>query len=270
MDAAGIDHGVLSLAGLFGVDTLPASEAVPLLTGYNRDLAELCRTYPKRFSGLAALPLQDLDQAKHELETAIASGLIGAILPIDAFRSPTDVAILHPLLACLNRLGAHLFLHPGPWPGRTYPAAIEDVSSPLNTALRHSVLSVQAAVSEAMLTLCLTDCLSPYPDLTVQVANLGGNLAWLVERMDHLQQLRAPDSLPPGEQLGRVCVDTATFGPRAIDMAAEVFGVDRLLFGTDAPIFDRDQSRNGLEASRVGSDVLAASWRLLTRYRTEI
>lgn len=270
MRAAGIDHGVLSLAGLFGLDTLPANEAVPLLSSYNRDLADLCRTNATQFSGLAALPLHDLNQAERELESALAAGLIGAILPIDAFRNPADVLELRPLLGCLNRHGAHLFLHPGPWPGSAYTGATVDTSSALNTALRHSVLGVQAAISEAMLTLCLTDCLDPYPHLTVQVANLGGNLAWLAERMDHLQQLRAPDARSPSKQFGRVYVDTATFGPRAIDLAAKVFGADRLLFGTDAPIFDRDHSRNGLEASLVGPTVFDTSWRLLIRFRPSL
>lgn len=270
MRAAGIDHGVLSLAGLFGLDTLPANEAVPLLGLYNRDLADLCRKNPTRFSGLAALPLHDLYQAERELETALSAGLIGAILPIDAFRNPTDVEELRPLLSCLNRYGAHLFLHPGPWTGSAYAGATVDATSALNTALRHSVLGVQAAISEAMLTLCLTDCLDPYPELTVQVANLGGNLPWLVERMDHLQQLRAPDAQVPSKRFSRVHVDTATFGPHAIDLAAKVFGADRLLFGTDAPIFDRDHSRNGLEASLVGPTVFDTSWRLLTRYRPSL
>lgn len=270
MRAAGIDHSVLSLAGLFGVDTLPATEAVPLLGSYNRDLASLCRTNPGRFSGLAALPLHDLRHAERVLETALAEGLIGAVLPINAFRNPTDVMELRPLLDCLNRHRAHLFVHPGPWPGRAFTEAIVDTSSALNTALRHSVLGVQAAISEAMLTLCLTDCLDPYPDMTVQVANLGGNLAWLAERMNHLQQRRVPDAQSPSQRLSRVYVDTATFGPLAIDLAARVFGADRLLFGTDAPIFGREHSRNGLEGSRAASIVFDTSLRLLTRHRSSL
>lgn len=270
MKASGIDHAVLSLAGLFGLDTLPAEEAVPLLTGYNRELAMLCQQYPKKLSGLAALPLNDLEVAKACLETALADGLIGAILPIDAFRDPVSLIPLGPLLACLNSHDAHLFLHPGPWPGTNYQAPPSTDYDPLNTALRHSVLGVQAAISEAVLTLCLTDCLAPYPTLNIQVANLGGNLPWLVERMDHLQRLRTPEARPPSERLDRIWVDTATFGPRAIGLAAEVFGVQRLLFGSDAPIFSRQASRDALSQVEAGASVANASLRLLRHYRHDI
>jgi hypothetical protein len=85
--------------------------------------------------------------------------------------------------------------------------------------------------------------------------------------MDHLQQLREPGATRPGAQLGKVFVDTATFGPRAINLAAEVFGTDRLLFGTDAPIFGREHSLGGLDASLVGSAVLNTSHHLLSRHR---
>jgi predicted TIM-barrel fold metal-dependent hydrolase len=84
----------------------------------------------------------------------------------------------------------------------------------------------------------LFDFLVPYPEVTVQVANLGGAIPFLIERMDEVcrQQLKG-DALP-SSRMQRCYVDTASFGPRAIELAVACFGADHVLLGTDCPIFD--------------------------------
>jgi predicted TIM-barrel fold metal-dependent hydrolase len=72
----------------------------------------------------------------------------------------------------------------------------------------------------------------------LQVANLGGAIPFFIERMDAVHGDVAPDEPPPSKRLRRCYVDTASFGPRAIELAVTCFGADRVLLGTDYPIFD--------------------------------
>ena len=99
------------------------------------------------------------------------------------------------------------------------------------------------------MTLNLSDYLAPYAGVTVQVANLGGTVPFLVERMDEVSRGGGGDL--PSERMRRCYVDTASFGPRAIELAAACFGADRLLFGTDCPIFATDRALVALAEARL-------------------
>ena len=80
----------------------------------------------------------------------------------------------------------------------------------------------------------------------MQVANLGGTLPFVLERMDHIDRIRHAEDPPASARLRRVFVDTASFGPRAIRATVEALGADRVLFGTDHPIFDTRFCLEGL------------------------
>jgi predicted TIM-barrel fold metal-dependent hydrolase len=107
-----------------------------------------------------------------------------------------------------------------------------------NAWQRRIVLTTQARLSEVVVTLNLSNFLAPYPDVTVQVANLGGAIAFLVERMDEVHRDDSHDEALPSQRMRACYVDTASFGPRAIEMAVACFGADRVVLGTDCPIFD--------------------------------
>jgi predicted TIM-barrel fold metal-dependent hydrolase len=186
-------------------------------------------------------------RAAAELERARASGLRGAVLAADAFLTPEDAARLAPVLAAADRLGSHLFVHPGP----VAPPPERMVrDSPGHEAWqRRIVLETQARLSEAVVTLGLSGLLDPYAGVTVQVANLGGTIPFLVERMDEVARREARPL--PSERLrqGRLHVDTASFGPRAIAAAVACFGAERVLLGSDCPIFDTGRAVQAVEAA---------------------
>ena len=255
MDRHGVSRQVLSLPGLFGVDSLPAAEAAPLVRLFNDALADLMARHPARFSGLAALPLADPSAAVDELGRAMdRPGFAGAILPADAFLTRREAEAWAPLLDAANARRAHIFIHPGPVPaaGARPPPDYGD-----NVNLRHIVLDVQARLSAVTVTLTLTDFLNAFPDITVQIANLGGSVPMMVERMDHVSSRRTPNAPLPSARMDRIFVDTSSFGPRAIALAAGVFGTDRVLLGTDHPIFDTQRTVEAVRASGLPDDAVA-------------
>jgi uncharacterized protein len=115
-------------------------------------------------------------------------------------------------------------------------------------------LQVQAKLASAMVTLLFTDFLEPYPDVTVQVANLGGTLPMVIERIDNAAMLRTSDDALPSSRMRRVFVDCASLGPRAIEAAVACYGADRVLTGTDCPIFRTDRALEAVRTTRLEPD----------------
>ena len=77
--------------------------------------------------------------------------------------------------------------------------------------------------------------LTRFPTLKLIVPNAGGALALLREKLVMAQRRDGIEGPPVSEQLRRIYVDTATPSPVALAAALEVFGADRMLFGTDSP-----------------------------------
>lgn len=260
MGEAGVDRQVLSFPGLFGLDSLPVAEAAPLLLAFNDDLAALCRRVPEKFTGLAALPFADMDMALAEFRRAREKlGLIGAILPVNGFLTLAHAERFRPLFDLAQEIGGHLFLHPGRRPDEVPQNPSEVAASPFaDTMLPRQALDVQAKVASAMVTLLFTDYLDPYPDVTLQVANLGGTLPMVIERMDHATRLRTPDAKLPSSRARSVYVDCSSLGARSIEIAVAVYGADRIVLGTDCPIFRTDWTLQAIDAARIAADDKAA------------
>ena len=73
----------------------------------------------------------------------------------------------------------------------------------------------------------------------MQSHNLGGNIPFEIERLDHISMDRVPDEEPPSSKIkrSRVLVDCNSMGARGIERAVEVYGADRILFGSDGTRF---------------------------------
>ncbi|MEQ9814192.1 MAG: amidohydrolase family protein [Azospirillaceae bacterium] len=249
MRADGVDRQVISLPGLFGIDSLPAPEAEPLLALYNRAAADLAAGEPDRFRALAALPLADIERSVAVLDDAVArDGAAGAILPADAFRTRHAAERIEPVLRAIARLGVYAFIHPGPLPGaRPREAIAADTADPAdNAGQRHISLAVQHRLSEVMVTLLMGGLMDDLPDLRVHVANLGGSFPFLLSRIDHVAETRGLPRPEPARLAGRLVVDCASFDTAAIDLAIAALSPDAVVLGSDWPVFSARRAMAGL------------------------
>jgi predicted TIM-barrel fold metal-dependent hydrolase len=257
MDRLGVARQVLSLAVVLGhfLVRLPADLEQALVAANNAGLARLVKQQSERFSGLATLPLAYLDDAPAVLEKAVVEqGLLGAILPADAFADKTAARRFSDVFAVADRLGAHLFIHPGPLPGGA-PAL-----TPVDEAdmVRRRAVAFQDSLTAAVVTFEYTDFLDPYPNAVVHVANLGGTIALLAERIAMTaKRMALPPHLASG-RLRRIFVDTASFGARGVALAAQVLGADRLVFGTDSPALEIAPGYQGVIAAELGEEKTVA------------
>ena len=255
MDRQGVDTSVLSLLGSFcWVEAQPAEVSGPLCRRVNDQFSAICQAHPGRFAAFAALPLTDMLAAAAEFERALGlPGMIGAQVPGNAFLTRDDAEAMRPLLEIANRRRAVLFIHHGPRPGDVFPKVAGKTD---NARRRNGTLDMQASLSSVMVTLCLTDYLAPYPDASVMVHNLGGNIPYEVERMDHRCLLDTPNEELPSSRFrkAKVYVDCNSFGPRAIEAAVSLYGAERIMCGTDGTAFGCDWTRKALAEARISEE----------------
>ena len=98
------------------------ADALDLSRRLNDHIAEVVRSHPKRFAGLATIPLQDPDLAARELERCVRElGLRGAQIGTHVDANPysgridtinLDNASLQPVWSAAEQLGAAIFVHP--------------------------------------------------------------------------------------------------------------------------------------------------------------
>jgi len=239
LDTHGIDHQLLSWPTTLGVDAaLPAAETLPLWAAYNDDLAALVRRYPLRFSAVAALSSSDVAWSARELARAHAElGLIGGVLPVNGFASLAGAERFRPVFEVAQRQRSHIYLHTG------YAHPSVPGQPPLhlhsdNADIR-ALLDTGWSFAAAAITLAFSDFLDAYPDVTVQIAMLGGagTIALVAEQVAlNAERLGVGAGVEDVRaRFRRLWFDTgaAGRGAEAIALAARVLGEDRIVFGTD-------------------------------------
>lgn len=253
MDRNGITHGVLSLTTVWGVEALPLAESLPLCRAFNDAASEICVAYPDRFSAFAAVPNANVHAAVEEFERAMAlPGMVGALLPGDAFLSQKRGEKFRPLLEAANRHHAILLVHYG----EVANDDVGKVDTSDNGLARVGTLDMQAKLSSNMVTFCMTDFLAPFPNVTMLSHNLGGNIAYEIERMDHRALIARPNDEVPSAKFRRmrVFVDCNSFGSRGIERAVDVYGADKIVVGTDGTDFGMKWTVDAIRDARISED----------------
>jgi aminocarboxymuconate-semialdehyde decarboxylase len=234
MDAAGLTHRMITFPGALGVDLLPP-EAGTVISAFNTHLADLGAATHGRLIGLAGLPLADIPAAIRETARIRDLGLPGIILPGNYFSSQTSAAPLRPILAEASRVGALIMIHPGLTLGQPAP-----VLSPDHPQYRVSALDLQSQIAQTALTVILSDMLDLYPGIRFQIVNLGGTLPFIFERLESIARHRNPTAPFPTQRLRALWYDCASLGPRALELAVDLVGADRVMLGSDYPIFNEN------------------------------
>jgi predicted TIM-barrel fold metal-dependent hydrolase len=247
MAAQGLTHRMLTFPGALGLDVLPADEVAAPIAAFNDFLAGARAATGGRIFGLAGLPLADPARAARELRRIRRElRLPGVILPSNYFNSVAAARTLAPVLEAANETGCLVMLHPGLMPGEEPPPPVADFPQ-----YRTSAVALQAQIAQTALTVVLSDMLDTWPRIEFQVVNLGGTLPFIVERIEAIARHRNPEAPFPAARLRRLWYDCASLGPRAVDAAVALYGADRILMGSDWPIFRDDPYATALAPARL-------------------
>lgn len=250
MDAAGIDHQILSPNPLCWFHHAPPAAAAAYCRTHNEALAALVRDQPA-LSGLAQLPAQDPDVAADELRRSVDAGLVGGALGTDLGR-PFDDQALDPIWATAAELGVPLSLHP------TTPGA----DGPRHPRLGRLGLELHtgfaAAETVAVSELVFGGVLDRHPDLDLLISHGGGATALLAGRWRHAMHTRPTGTGDPSDvdrALRRLWFDNHTGSEVATAALVAEVGVERLVLGTNFAGWDDTGAHgNGVDPHRLGAN----------------
>jgi aminocarboxymuconate-semialdehyde decarboxylase len=229
MDRVGIDVEVVSLStpNVFFADAKTQPEVARMV---NDAYAELVARHPKRFKGLASIPMDAPDEALKELRRAITElKMNGVILLSNIQGRPLTAPAYRPFFEEANRMKLCILIHP------MIPVSPE----PYAQYVLGPIVGFPADTTLCVARMCYDGLFRDFPDIRFIVAHLGGAVPYLMERMDSgfrdFAECRAKIDEPPSTYLKRLYYDTVTFSPHNLRLARDLVGHDRMLMGSDYP-----------------------------------
>ena len=209
---------VISHVNALPEDYVGPEEAAALCDEGNAQLLELLRANRDMFeAGVLMVPMNNIDAAVRIVREQVATDpdVVGVQVFTRALGESIADPQFRPLFAALAEVGAPAWLHP-----------VFDLRKPDNNL----VFSWEYELSQAMLQMVQADLFQEFPELKVIVHHAGGMAPFFAGRINRIMTpAQAAD-------MRKFYVDTAILGnPRALDLTADYFGVDHMVFGTDAP-----------------------------------
>jgi predicted TIM-barrel fold metal-dependent hydrolase len=270
MDSAGVDVQVISLTAP-GLHSLPAQAARELQVCTNDHIAELVRANPTRFQGFATLALPDPVAAAAELERAVkALGLQGALLFGRTRERNLDHRDNWPIFEAAAALGAPLYIHPQMPQARVRSAIYSGFGDATDAVFASSGIGWHYESGVQFLRLALAGVFDAFPDLQVVLGHWGEVVLFFLERADNLaRQAGLPRTFSDYVRTNAYISAGGIYSPRYLGWAAEVVGIERILFATDYPYrpgpeggAERFLAESGLDAAE-SARVASGNWEAL-------
>lgn len=231
-DAMGIDAQVITPAPGQCYYAVPPEIGVQAARVVNNGIAEFAARRPDRIpAAMGSAPLgagghaaaEELERCMHEL------GLKGVEILAHANDKEISDPEFAPFWARAEALGAVVFIHPSGFtePRRFGPYYFNNViGNPLDTTL-------------ALHHLIFSGVLERHPALKIIAAHGGGYLPAYSGRIDHAWGARSDAHgdlpLPPSTYLKRIWLDSIVFTPHQLEALVTLFGMEKILMGTDYP-----------------------------------
>jgi len=230
MDAEGVAVQVLSPVPVTLCHDAPAAGAAELARRQNDFLASLVAAAPTRFRALGAVPLQDPETAITELKRCLGLGFAGAEIGTRIGDRELTDPLFAPFFHAAEASGAVIFVHP-----------VDETVDPrvVATGLTFGA-GMPGETGIAGAGLVTSDLLATRPDLRIVLAHGGGSLPCLLPRLDMGERLRRSTRPAPTTLARQLYCDSLTYDAPGLLFAAQRFGEDRVVLGTDYPFSARE------------------------------
>jgi len=257
MDAAGIEHAILSLTapGIQAITDPPAATAEA--RRQNDFLAGQVARHPGRYSGFAAVALQEPGHAVRELRRAVTElGFKGVL--VNGYTNVGDPGhgrylddpAYYPLWEALSELGVPLYLHPRPaLPGGSalYQGHPE---------MKGATWGFGTETAAHTVRLLLGGHFDRFPAARLILGHMGEALPALLWRTQHMFELN-----PFGKKISKtlpeyladnICITTSgNFSDNALINAILTVGADHILFSVDYPYSDNADAAAWIEKAPI-------------------
>jgi len=232
MDRVGVDTAVLSTS--MGVERLDTAESISVSKATNDAVAELCRRFPGRYLGSAALPVKDVGEACRELERCVKDyGFVCWHTHSNYGETFPDDAMYRPIFEKAAELGVYVYLHPDFPQYARYEGFGGTVTGP---ALGFTLDTVTTATR-----MILSGIYDEIPNLKVVLGHLGETLPFLLERMENRVKFLPNPFVKCKRDLAEYFKDnilvttSGNMSAAAFECAKSVFGMDTITYGSDYP-----------------------------------
>lgn len=201
----------------------------------NDAMAKLVDESNDRLEGMASV---NPFEASHvnELQRAVEQlGLKGVCVPSSWDRLYLDSGLASPFLECVEALELAVFVHPP-----LLPIGYDVMEEYRLAEVVGRVFDTTMTISRMI----YAGVFDRFPELKVIVPHMGAGLMSVMGRLDMGYRLgyqgqaayqAASCERKPSEYLHNLYVDTMGFSPSMMRQLLEVFGADRILFGSDYP-----------------------------------
>lgn len=209
---------IISYVNVNPEDYVDGDLAYTLCAEANKELIDVIKEYPDMFyGGVAMIPMNNIDGAIKIMDKVrMSKELFGIQLFTRALgKSIADDEYLK-IFEYADKYNLLIFLHP----------VFDDRKADNNI-----VFSWEYELSQAMMQIVNAGIFDKYPDLKIIVHHAGAMIPFFAGRIKYILGTEKEKNFK------KFYVDTAILGnPKALDLAADYFGVSHLVFGTDAPL----------------------------------
>jgi len=241
MDECGVAMQVLSIPNALVHRIQDVAEASATVKKSNDGLAEIVAKHPTRFTGFAALAIQDPALAADELERCVVQfGFKGALISVNLTGDNLDHDKYRILWERSEALGAPLYIHPS---GKT------DVNTDC-LEIQGSAWNWGVETGTTALRVIFSGIFDRCPNATLIIGHLGEMIPYALWRLENKWKqtftgVNADLDLPykrrtefsPAYYIKKNLMITTSghFSEDALICAVNSFGADRIMFSADYP-----------------------------------
>ena len=212
-----------------------ADVALGLCREENDRIAEVVKSHPDRFAGMAAVPLQDAAKSVNELERAVRElDLRGVQINSNVNGKNLGEPEFWPLYEAAQDLNVPVLVHP------LFVAGAKRLQRYYLTNLIGNPIDTTIAIA----SIIFGGVLEEFPDLRFIFAHAGGCIPYIKGRIEHgyrvVPECRNAIPRPPGEYIRLMYFDTITHSRQALDYMVETHGSERVVLGSDYPFLMGD------------------------------
>ncbi len=240
-DACGVTMQVLSTVPVMFSYWAKPNDALDLSRFLNDHIADVVRSFPKRFIGLGTVPMQSPELAIRELERCVKElGLAGIEIGSHVNDWNLNDVNLFPIFQAAEEFGAAVFVHPWDMMGKER----------MPKYWLPWLVGMPAEMSLAICSMIFGGVFERLPKLRVAFAHGGGAFPATIGRIEHGFNVR-PDlvavdnNVNPKNYLGKFYLDSLVHDKVMLKYLIDLVGEEKIALGSDYP-FPLGEAKPGL------------------------